>query len=467
MRTALVVALESPNPLLTRSFSFNYGFPRSALLIASCIQAWGTKTGLSPYVFNLDVAIQKNIRDGNTIQDIAKIHEEVLVREIVKHDPELICIVAPYTNVANWAARTAAICRKTKQDALIITGGPHASFVASDLVAQAGKPFDAVVLGPGEAKLKHILENFDRPTQRFHHPGISTPEKPSGFTQLAQRNEAPIPPIDYSLIDSDNVGSCGAVVIAGRGCPHGCQFCLESLYWRQASVKPHAEQVRNEIIDLARLGVPVFGCGDSLIDMRSSRFEPFCRKAFAGLDLYEHFFILTRLHMLDATACRIFGKSGGRAIWVGLETASSDLLASMGKGEISYLVKSRLRIPKEQGLRVGAFFMFGYPGETTETAQQTLRLMEDLFDEGLLDYVDASLFVPYPGLPMYDSPDNYGIIPHEPEWSDWDHWGRYNEPPMYDLESLTRGQIFQYWKQAMDIKLRNDIRERNGMGASS
>ena len=226
----------------------------------------------------------------------------------------------------------------------------------------------------------------------------------------------------------------------------------------------HASRVRKELIELSQLGVPVFGCGDSLIDMRlkySLRFESFCQEAFSGLDLHEHFFILTRLHMLDRAGCHAFRQAGGRAVWVGLETASTELLASMGKGEMSYIVKERLATAKIQGLRIGAFFMFGYPGETKETAEMTLRLMEDLFTEELLDYVDPSIFVPYPGLPMYDSPQDYRIEPHEPEWSDWDHWGRYNDLPVYDLVSLTRNEIFKYWKEAMDIKRRYDIREKN------
>lgn len=464
MRTALVIALESPNPLLPRSFSFDYGFPRTALLIASCIQEWGAKVRLSPRVLNADAAIRKRCEACNTNKDVNTIYENILVEAIHKHDPELICVVAPYTNVANWAIRAATICRKTKPEALIITGGPHASFVARSLVEGSGKIFDAVLLGPGESKIKHLLENFDKPTQRFIHPGISTPNNSIEFSVLAQRNNVPIPPIDYSLINPEDVGHGGAVIMASRGCPNACQFCLESFYWRQAKVTFHASRVRKELIELSQLGVPVFGCGDSLIDMRlkySLRFESFCQEAFSGLDLHEHFFILTRLHMLDRAGCHAFRQAGGRAVWVGLETASTELLASMGKGEMSYIVKERLATAKIQGLRIGAFFMFGYPGETKETAEMTLRLMEDLFTEELLDYVDPSIFVPYPGLPMYDSPQDYRIEPHEPEWSDWDHWGRYNDLPVYDLVSLTRNEIFKYWKEAMDIKRRYDIREKN------
>ena len=470
MRTALVIALESPNPSLPKSFSFDYGFPRNALLIASCIQEWGAKVGLFPKVLNADLKIRKKWEDTGKNKDVKAIFEDVLVEAIRVNDPELICIVAPYTNVANWAIHAARVCKATKPQALVVTGGAHASFVPQLLVGECdpkrGPIFDAVILGPGEAKLKHLLENFDDPSRRFHHHGISTPQNPLEFSSRAQCNDIPIPVIDYGIIQPDEIGHEGAVIMAGRGCPYTCPFCVEALYWSQASIpyycSGNALRVRNELIALSRLQVPVFGCGDSVIDLRNNffpRIKSFFEEALSGLDLHEHFYILTRLHMLNKTGCQAFRKAGGRAVWVGIETANPDLLTSMGKGEIPYIIDVRLREAKRSDLRVGAFFMFGYPGETAETARNTLKLIDNLFAEELIDYVDPSIFVPYPGLHMYNRPDDYKLKPYEPAWSDWDNWGRYNEPPVYDLMSLSRNEIFQYWKEAIEIKRTYDIRE--------
>ena len=216
MRIALVIALESPGPLLPRSFSFNYGFPRTALLIASCIQEWGAGAGLSPRILNADVEIRKEWEKSGRIKDIRIVFDEVISKAILSNDPELICIVAPYTNVANWAKRAARVCKSVRPGTVIITGGPHASFMAEDLVNIADPVFDAVIMGPGEAKLKHLLEYFDDLSQRFRFPGISTPQGPFEFSSYAQRNEVPIPTIDYSLIRKDEIGNGGAVVMAGR-----------------------------------------------------------------------------------------------------------------------------------------------------------------------------------------------------------------------------------------------------------
>lgn len=462
MRNALIIAIENPNQLLPRSFSNDYGFPRTALVIASCVKLWGAKLGIFPRILNIDAKIQKKLDADSTENDIKELHKNIIEQEMHAYAPELVLIVAAYSNLSNWASHAARVCKKTNQDIVVVTGGPHATFTHSMLLKLPDRVFDAIILGPGESKLKHILENFDDQELRFTHPGISTLDNLQDFTSDAQSNNAPIPKLDYTLIDSEDIGSGGTVVMAGRGCPHACKFCIESMYWRNARVEPNAEVVRNELVDLSRLGVPVFGCGDSLFDMRTDHnpsFECFCEEAFGGLNLHEHFFILARLHMLHPSGSRAFQKAGGRAVWVGLESASADLLKTMGKSERD--LKEQLSFPKKEGLRVGAFFMLGFPGETIESAKKTLRLMEDLFTVGLIDYVDTSLFVPYPGLPMYDLPENYGIKPKKPEWDNWDNWGRYNTPPVYDLPGMSGDDLYKYWKEALNIKHQYDIREKD------
>ena len=460
MRNALVIAIESPCIPSNLSFSFSYGFPRTALLIATCIHKWGKNAGLIPKILYTDTKIRKDLKKGVKESDALATFKNILQEAMVKHDPDLVCVVAPYTNVAKWAKLAARICKKAKPEALIITGGPHASFLTDDYLRKEDPIFDAVILGPGEAKLKHLLENFDDPSERLSFPGISTPDEPRAFSTWNQFNDVQIPDINYRLISKDEMGTGGTVVMAGRGCPNSCPFCLESRYWRNSEVPfyKNAARVRKELIVLSKLGIQVFGLGDSLIDMRHEHFEKFCQDAFSGLDLNEHFFILTRLHMISHEGSIAYRKSGGKAVWVGIETANPDLLTAMGKGDNFYILKRQLRIAKKHGLRIGAFFMFGFPGETNETAKSTLNLMENLFKEKLLDYVDPSIFVPYPGLPLYDDLDKDLEFD---AWEDWSLWGRYNEKPVFSLSTLSRNAVYRYWKDAIAIKKLYDIRETN------
>lgn len=425
----------------------------------------GARFGYYPVIVNLDEAVRKELPTSGNIsknQWRDKL-DAVVVRVVQDEQPELICIIAPYSNIANWASRVATVARNTKPDSTIITGGPHATFQIDELLGGDRPLFDAVIAGSGEEKLKHILENFDDISCRYNHQGIATPTNKEGFSSMTKRETvAPLSP-DYSLISNEQIGAGGTVVVAGRGCPGQCDFCLEGFYWNKAT-KPYfagAEIVRNEIQALAALEVPVFGIGDSLIDLRpnrTGRFETFCETALSGLSLHEDFFMLTRPYMIDKTGCETFKRNGGNAIWVGVETASDTLRHSMGKEEPILSLFNQLSIAKECGLRTGAFFMFGHPGETKQSAQKSLDLMIGLFAKGLLDYVDPSIFVPYPGLTFYS--DRETIIPDPDSWSDWDNWGRYGVPPVFSLDTMKQEEIYAFWKEAMRIKLEQDIREK-------
>jgi len=460
MRTALVISIEKPDVTRSPTFSFNYGIPRTALLIASCIKEWGSSVGLAPQLLNVDAKILKRWKSSNKNKGVDTILKEVIIDALNKFEPDLICIVATYTNVANLAKRTAKLCKKTRPRALVITGGPHATYTATELLALPDSPFDAVIMGPGEEKLAHIIKHFDNHRFRFNYPGIAT--KHPDYDPDTFKNDIVIPEIDYSLLDRKDLTDEGAVVMAGRGCPNSCQFCLESSFWRNAQI-PYYEraiEVRNEIESLSNIGIPVYGIGDSLINLhetRLSQFENFCRHALSGLHLHKHFFILTRLHLLNHKACQIFKAVGGKAIWVGIESASEEILASMGKGEIKYIIEKKLEVAKECGIKMGAFFMFGFPGETSKSAKKNLLLIENLFKKKLLDYVDPSIFMPYPGLSLFA--DKRKIIRHEPQWRDWNNWGRYNKLPVYSLENLSSEKIYKYWQEAMEIKREYDLRE--------
>jgi radical SAM superfamily enzyme YgiQ (UPF0313 family) len=169
--------------------------------------------------------------------------------------------------------------------------------------------------------------------------------------------------------------------------------------------------------------------------------------------------VLSSLNFLEREPCALFHRHGGRTVWVGIESFAGEVLKSMDKKVKLGDIASRLLNAKNAGLQVGAFFMFGFPGETRETANKTLALMRRLGSEGLIDMFDPSIFVPYPGLEMFTAPERYGMKPH-PSWHDWTQWNRYNTPPVYDLANLSREEIFACWQEAAAIKGELDIRER-------
>jgi radical SAM superfamily enzyme YgiQ (UPF0313 family) len=112
-------------------------------------------------------------------------------------------------------------------------------------------------------------------------------------------------------------------------------------------------------------------------------------------------------------------------------------------------IKNTLAMIKEEGLKTLGFFLFGYPGENKKSAADTLNLIKELCQEGLLDLVEPFVFAPYPGLPHYEKPQKFGIHPRPTKWNNWDNWDRYSPPP-YDLENMSSELIYDFWQQSVN-----------------
>ena len=91
-------------------------------------------------------------------------------------------------------------------------------------------------------------------------------------------------------------------------------------------------------------------------------------------------------------------EAGCTDVFFGLESGSQVIIDAMGKGfTIDQAIKA-FKWAKEAGLTVFAHTILGFPGETRETACETIKLVEKL------DPDDASYYIAtaFPGTPLWD-----------------------------------------------------------------
>ena len=77
----------------------------------------------------------------------------------------------------------------------------------------------------------------------------------------------------------------------------------------------------------------------------------------------------------------------------------------------------------DAGLKVKGFFIIGLPGETRETALETIQFAKSLN----LEYADCYPITPYPNTPLWDNPEQYGmkiIKPTDGNWNDYYQVGK-------------------------------------------
>lgn len=109
--------------------------------------------------------------------------------------------------------------------------------------------------------------------------------------------------------------------------------------------------------------------------------------------------------------CQLLSASGCIAISGGLEVASDRLLELIQKGVTVKQVAQVTRNLTEAGVMVHAYLMYGYPTQTIQETVDSLEMVRQLFESGVLQSGFWHQFALTAHSPVGLSPSDYGIIP--------------------------------------------------------
>jgi hypothetical protein len=109
--------------------------------------------------------------------------------------------------------------------------------------------------------------------------------------------------------------------------------------------------------------------------------------------------------------CRLLTASGCVAVSGGLEVASDRLLALIQKGVTVAQVAEVTRNFTEAGIMVHAYLMYGYPTQTVQETVDSLEMVRQLFELGILQSGFWHQFALTAHSPIGLNPEAYGILP--------------------------------------------------------
>jgi radical SAM superfamily enzyme YgiQ (UPF0313 family) len=211
----------------------------------------------------------------------------------------------------------------------------------------------------------------------------------------------------------------GTYVMAGRDCWWGkCTFCSwTTLYpgrnYRTVSVERHLDEIEHLVNDL---GVKeIFD--DSGCFPKGQWLEEFCRGLIArGLHKKVVMGCNMRVGALSQEQWKLLKAANFRFILIGLESMAQATLDRLVKGIKVEQIEQTLRMCKQAGLEPHITTMVGYPWETRQDAEQTIAFAKRLFATGVLNTLQATIVVPYPGTPLFAEAKKQGWLITE----DWD-----------------------------------------------
>ena len=144
-----------------------------------------------------------------------------------------------------------------------------------------------------------------------------------------------------------------------------------------------------EIRDIARWGYDHLWIADDSFTLDLDYLGEFCL-AMIKSDLGFEWSCLSRVDGIDEGTAQLMKRAGCSMVYLGLESGSDQTLHLMNKRTTVAEGMRAVHLFKDTGIKVGAFFIVGYPGETVESIESTFRLaLSQPFDE-------ISFNVPFP-----------------------------------------------------------------------
>ncbi len=235
----------------------------------------------------------------------------------------------------------------------------------------------------------------------------------------------------------------GTYTYAGRDCWWGkCSFCVwEYNLYPQGSYRVHStERMLNEIEALIDLGVrEVFDDTGTL--PAGAWLQKFGEGMIArGYNKHIRFGHNMRFNLLTREQYDLMGRAGFRFVLYGLESGNQKTLDRLNKGVTAAKIEEELRWAKGAGLAPHITVMIGYPWESADDSQRTVDFCHDLFDKGLIDTLQGTIVVPYPGTPLFEECKTNG-------WLKTEEWDRYDMRESVMLNPISDEQIRGYVQQ--------------------
>ncbi|MDD3486873.1 MAG: radical SAM protein [Candidatus Moranbacteria bacterium] len=196
----------------------------------------------------------------------------------------------------------------------------------------------------------------------------------------------------------------GSYVMNARDCWWGkCAFCSWTTMFPGEKYRVRSvEKALDEIGELIKLGVNEIMEDSGTLPV-GKWLEDFCNGMVErGYNKKVKISCNMRLTAIkDQAVWNLMKKAGFRLILFGIESANQETLDRINKNMRVEDIEPSLRMCKSAGLEPHATFMIGWPWEDKKMAENTVHLAKKLFRNNLIDSLQATIAIPYPGTPLY------------------------------------------------------------------
>ena len=363
---------------------------------------------LSSYLKNSDYdvflidALKNNLREADIFKFLQVNKIDVL---------GITCMSATY----NEAVRLSLFIKEHDKNIIVVIGGIHPTFLPYQTLSDSNCDF--IVCGEGEKAFKQLLDNhFENNNIRGVYSLNELTSEKTPFEKaeaVSVLDDLPFPDWEQMRPDTYPVAPHGvfskkypiATMFSSRGCPYSCKFCASPNFYDRKIRFRSAENVVAEIKLLTeKYHVKEIHFEDDNITMNRQHIVSICELILRNkIKISWSCPNGIRTDTIDDDLVELMKMSGFYACSLGIESANADILKRIDKKEDLDTAKNAINILRKHKIETCGFFIFGLPGETKETLQETTQFA---LKSGLTRAHFASLSV-MPGCDLFKELDGY------------------------------------------------------------
>ncbi|MDY6903312.1 MAG: radical SAM protein [Thermodesulfobacteriota bacterium] len=322
----------------------------------------------------IDLRLEKNPCQALS-QKIALFQPDVTGVSILSQDKYFL---------TDWAVTIKKLWPETK----LVIGGPGATYDYDEILCNE-QTIDCAVIGEGEKTFFNIVTAIIEKNDIFCVDGIAyfngegvVKNKPEPF--IEDLDELPVP--DYPLVELNRYMRFFQLthnivlaekrylpVISSRGCPYGCFFC-HNIFGKKARRRSPAHFVAEMQMLYDRYDIREFHITDDYFNSDRQRMHEILKLLIKSpMKVKLSFPNGLRSDVLTREDIVLLKKAGTYKLVVAIDSASPRIQKVINKNlDIQKALRS-IEYAKEIGIFVRGNFMIGFPGESVEEIEQTIR----------------------------------------------------------------------------------------------
>ncbi len=360
----------------------------------------------------------------------------ILKQQIENSSPALVCFSVPFPGNLYSAFKAAQYLKENHSSIKIAMGGGFPNTELRNLKdVRVFDFFDFITLDDGELPIELLYNNLLDPSLKEFKRTLLLADGAVVYINNSTRSDykqSEVGTPDYSGLPLDKYISVIEIanpmhslwsdgrwnkLTMAHGCYWGkCTFCDISLDY----IKLYEPIAAKLLVD--RMEELIAQTGENGFHFVDEAAPPALMRELA-LEILRRNLVVTWWTNIrfeksfSADLCYLLKASGCIAVSGGLEVASDRLLALIKKGVTVEQVAQVTRNFTESGIMVHAYLMYGYPTQTVQETIDSLEMVRQLFELGILQSGFWHQFAMTAHSPVGMYPEDFGVIPEVTEIS--------------------------------------------------